>query len=285
MPQFSIIIPTHNRPNLLRRAVTSAVAAAGSNGEVIVVDDGSDAAASDALSDFSGAALRVLRHDVALAAGGSPARNTGAAASEAPLLFFLDDDDELCSDYCDRIIDEALPNGAAFGFSARYFVSDTEEGEPETVLETRRLGNGIVPDTARFYDKTFPFSAGFWMTKETYEVVGPFATNLSTNSDTEYTCRLYASGRTPWYSEVPGVRVYDPDQKPSSEIDSVTRRTKSADRAAAFRAIAETNAKFLKQDSSAARFVYGRLMKHSFRAGHRMDALVAALHVGLRALV
>ena len=62
-------------------------------------------------------------------------------------------------------------------------------------------------------------------------------------------------------------------------------RTKSADRAAAFRAIAETNAKFLKQDSSAARFVYGRLMKHSFRAGHRMDALVAALHVGLRALV
>ena len=88
MKKVSLIIPTFNRPHLLARAVESAQRA-GTNVEVIVVDD----ASSDATATVC-AALRDIKY-VRLDhnQGVAGARNVGLLESSGDFIAFLDDDD------------------------------------------------------------------------------------------------------------------------------------------------------------------------------------------------
>ncbi|MGH2653246.1 MAG: glycosyltransferase family 2 protein [Actinomycetota bacterium] len=89
-PQVTIVIPTHDRPHLVDRAVRSALAQDEQDIEVIVVDDGSTPPYRPSVSDER---LRVLRHDESK--GGNAARNLGLAHARGEWITFLDDDDEL----------------------------------------------------------------------------------------------------------------------------------------------------------------------------------------------
>jgi hypothetical protein len=91
-PDVSVVIPTCSRPELVTRAVRSALAQTHDNIEVIVVIDGPDDVTGDALAEIADPRLRV----VALAErGGAPnARNVGAGEARAPWTALLDDDDE-----------------------------------------------------------------------------------------------------------------------------------------------------------------------------------------------
>jgi len=88
-PELSIVVPTRDRPELLRAAVASALAQEGADVEVLVVDDGS----SPPVRLDADPRLRVLRLDPG--EGGSAARNLGAREARAPRVLWLDDDDEL----------------------------------------------------------------------------------------------------------------------------------------------------------------------------------------------
>jgi glycosyltransferase involved in cell wall biosynthesis len=92
-PHASIVITTHNRPELLSRALASALAQTIANLEVLVVDDGSRPPCEVDVDDDR---VRVIRRD--RAGGPSAARNTGLAAAEGQWITFLDDDDELAPD-------------------------------------------------------------------------------------------------------------------------------------------------------------------------------------------
>ena len=86
---LSIIIPTYNRPELLLRAVNSALAQTIENFEVIVVDDCS----STPIDLPEDPRLRIIR--LSKNQGGSAARNIGTKAAKGHWINFLDDDDEL----------------------------------------------------------------------------------------------------------------------------------------------------------------------------------------------
>ncbi|MGJ3250980.1 MAG: glycosyltransferase family 2 protein [Elainellaceae cyanobacterium] len=88
-PHLSIIIPTHNRPQLLPLAVESALAQTFHDLEVIVVDDASTEIAQ--LPDDP--RLRVIRLDQSR--GGAGARNVGTEAAKGRWVTYLDDDDRL----------------------------------------------------------------------------------------------------------------------------------------------------------------------------------------------
>ena len=93
-PAIAIVIPTHNRADLLPRALASVLAqACEAPFEVIVVDDGSSDGTSLYLAGIGDPRLTVLRNDQAQ--GAAAARNRGLAAVSAPVTVFLDDDDEL----------------------------------------------------------------------------------------------------------------------------------------------------------------------------------------------
>jgi glycosyltransferase involved in cell wall biosynthesis len=89
----SVIIPTRNRPSLLREAIASVLGQTRPVEQIIVVDDASDA--PDWLPDIQGLApsieiVRQPRHG-----GVSAARNAGLDRARGKYLVFLDDDDLL----------------------------------------------------------------------------------------------------------------------------------------------------------------------------------------------
>lgn len=114
-PTLSIIIPTHNRPQLLRRAIRSALAQTLSDIEIIVVDDGSTPPV--ALPDYPQVQIIRLHPNQ----GGAAARNIGAEAARANWITYLDDDDEL------------LPNMAQVSLKA---IAQTNLPKPVGVLST-----------------------------------------------------------------------------------------------------------------------------------------------------
>jgi hypothetical protein len=88
MPLTSIIITTHNRPQLLRRAVESAHLA-GAKVEVIVVDDASTDETATICRELS--RIKYVRVERNQRVAG--ARNLGVLVSSGEYLTFLDDDD------------------------------------------------------------------------------------------------------------------------------------------------------------------------------------------------
>jgi glycosyltransferase involved in cell wall biosynthesis len=89
-PRATIVIPTHDRPLLLERAVSSALAQTVEDIQVVVVDDGSAEPVRLGLADPR---LLVVRNPRAL--GPSAARNAGLRMAEGHWVTFTDDDDEL----------------------------------------------------------------------------------------------------------------------------------------------------------------------------------------------
>jgi hypothetical protein len=88
-PRLSIIITTHDRPHLLRRAVKSALEQTVEDLEVIVVDDGS----AEPVDLREQPRLRLVRLPVSR--GAAAARNAAARAARGQWIAHLDDDDEL----------------------------------------------------------------------------------------------------------------------------------------------------------------------------------------------
>ena len=89
MSRVSIIIPTHNRPHLLPRAVESALAA-GTDVEVVVVDDASTDETAEVCQSLDGIKYLRLDHNQGVAG----ARNEGILASSSDYISLLDDDDQ-----------------------------------------------------------------------------------------------------------------------------------------------------------------------------------------------
>jgi glycosyltransferase involved in cell wall biosynthesis len=88
MPKVSLIIPTHERPHLLPRAVESA-RAAGTDVEIIVIDDASTDETAEVCRNLTNIKyVRVERNQ-----GVAGARNIGIFISTAKYVAFLDDDD------------------------------------------------------------------------------------------------------------------------------------------------------------------------------------------------
>lgn len=86
---FSVVIPTHNRPLHLARAVRSVSEQSDQDLEVIVVDDGSEPPTDPSI--LAGLRGRVVRNPQP--AGPGAARNLGATLAAGEFIAFLDDDD------------------------------------------------------------------------------------------------------------------------------------------------------------------------------------------------
>lgn len=91
-PLVSAVIPTRNRPQLVKRAVQSVLAQTLKEIEVIVVIDGPDEPTSVALQEIDDFRLRVI--ELSTSRGGSGARNAGVIEAKGEWIAFLDDDDQ-----------------------------------------------------------------------------------------------------------------------------------------------------------------------------------------------
>ena len=93
---ISVVIPTHDRAELVLATIGSALAQSPAPREIIVVDDGSTDGTAQRLAPLAEYGwIRLLRQPNA---GLSAARNTGLAAATSDWVLFVDDDDLLLPD-------------------------------------------------------------------------------------------------------------------------------------------------------------------------------------------
>ena len=104
--RLSVIVPGYNTPRALwRRCVASVLIAAGSDDEVICVDDGSDVAVSEAwfagVDDKVDKRIRIVRKQNG---GLSSARNAALEVARGEYIAFVDSDDEVHPDAFERCV-------------------------------------------------------------------------------------------------------------------------------------------------------------------------------------
>lgn len=111
---ISVIIPTHNRPESLSKAVRSILKQKTPPKELIVVDDGSEPPVSPQIfSVFKNSLdVRLLRNEVSK--GGNYARNKGIIEATGEWVAFLDDDDVFMPEKIEEVT-RALSNHSSIG--------------------------------------------------------------------------------------------------------------------------------------------------------------------------
>ncbi|EFC7328542.1 glycosyltransferase family 2 protein, partial [Escherichia coli] len=89
--KVSVVIPTHSRPNLLRKAIESVLNQTYKPCEIIVVDDTESEETARCLSVINSDIPIRLKYNTSSGAGSS--RNLGAKIANGDFVAFLDDDD------------------------------------------------------------------------------------------------------------------------------------------------------------------------------------------------
>jgi hypothetical protein len=94
MLAISVIVPTRNRPRLLRRCLKSIIGQDFDKHkyEIIVVDDGSDTADAKNVANAFSKKFKNIKYIRQNRSGPAAARNLGIKISSAPILAFIDDD-------------------------------------------------------------------------------------------------------------------------------------------------------------------------------------------------
>ena len=96
MPGISVILPVHNRADVLGRAIESVIEQEFGDFELIVVDDGSTDASAALARSFGDRRIKVI--ELGENRGGNVARNEGIRTASSPLIAFLDSDDRYLPD-------------------------------------------------------------------------------------------------------------------------------------------------------------------------------------------
>lgn len=178
-PKISVIIPTFNRPAMLRRALSSLVCQVPAPHEVIVVNDGDKT--YNNLTRFSS---RYTFLSTTGATGAANARNVGVRKASGDWLLFLDDDDEFKKGYLKALSSCIASNSSALVFfSGISLLTDKLKNEPPKEI--------LFPETYednRFLIKDFlsiGLGYGVCIRKDFFLSLGGFNPNLKVAEDTE----------------------------------------------------------------------------------------------------
>lgn len=105
-PLVTVIIPTHKRPLMLMRAVSSVLNQTYSNIEIIIVDDGSNDSTYNVVNkliEMNIAKIKYIKNETPM--GACFARNRGIENAEGEFITGLDDDDEFTYDRIEKLLE------------------------------------------------------------------------------------------------------------------------------------------------------------------------------------
>ncbi len=153
---LSVIIPTYNSKDLLKRCLDSLEKQtfAVSQFEVIVVDDGSTDETKAMLADFQ-KSTRIDFSFVSIAnSGPAAARNTGASHAKYDWIALLDADVIACPNWLQKAAELINQFPSVVGFEGRTKVSERENWTPFT-HQTENLNGGRYPTCNLILRKEF----------------------------------------------------------------------------------------------------------------------------------
>jgi glycosyltransferase involved in cell wall biosynthesis len=216
--KVSVVIPTRNRPALVTRAVTSALAQTMAELEVVVVVDGPDPATVDALGAIGDERLRVV--ELPKSGGAQNARNTGIGHARGEWTALLDDDDEWLPEKLERQLAVAEPGSiVASRLYMRTPRADTtlprrlpEPGQP--------LSEYLVCRRGLFHGDGFIQTSTIMAPTALFRAV-PFTVGLRRLQELDWTLRCLArDGVSLVYAETPLVIWYADENRPRVSFDA-----------------------------------------------------------------
>lgn len=109
-PTIGVYITTHNRLELLKRAITSVLDQTYQNFHIVIVNDASSDGTQDYLNTLNDPRISAIHHQESL--GSCAARNAGISALDTPLVTGLDDDDQFLPDRLETLLSRFDPEYA-----------------------------------------------------------------------------------------------------------------------------------------------------------------------------
>ncbi len=164
-PLVSVVIPTCNREEMLKRALASVQAQTFSDFEVIVVDDG---AGTSAMLPVSDPRFRYIKNTQKK--GGAGSRNVGIQSAKGEYVAFLDDDDMWMPEKLFITLDalQRASEKAVFVYTSvtnqyenRKEVTEAPEGEVNQLERALRKFNGFLTSTLVVKKNAFNEVGGF----------------------------------------------------------------------------------------------------------------------------
>lgn len=188
MPDFSVIVPTHNRRQFLRLSLFSALRQRGVDIEVIVVDDASTDGTAAMISSWADRRVRLLRQTSR--GGVSATRNRGIEQASGEWIAFLDDDDLWAPDKLRLQLESATRDGRTWAYGGDVNVDDDlrvlsafRPPTPEQVMEALPRYNPVPSGASNAIVRA-----------DALAEAGPFDPDLRQTEDWDMWIRLARTG-------------------------------------------------------------------------------------------
>jgi glycosyltransferase involved in cell wall biosynthesis len=153
-PKVSVVLPVHNRADVLRRAIESVLKQDLKDFELIVIDDGSTDNSAELVETFRDDRIHLIRLD--RNRGGNVARNDGIRAARSPLIAFLDSDDRYLPNKLEWVVTE-FDRRAKLELLVDSFIKVQPPGSRKAEVVRR---NPVIDDRERF--RTALFTRQLW---------------------------------------------------------------------------------------------------------------------------
>lgn len=205
---FSIIIPTHNRPSWLKRALDSILKQSFLKIEIIVINDGSQEDYTQILKPYAEKICLIKNHS---ALGAAASRNLGVQLARSAWIVFLDDDDEFYPDFLQNLYWRLLKAEPDVGFSwasVQHQLYDTL-GHPSRTTFT--YFNAQYKTEGELYAQAMRVGCGygFAVKKSCFLNAGGFDSSYRIGEDTDLIFKLLLSGYKPLICTDIGVIVHE----------------------------------------------------------------------------
>ncbi len=188
--KLSIIIPVHNRVELLGEALDSISQQHLDSYEIIICDDGSTEDIEALCAGFELSANELKYSRTAESHGAQVARNRGLSLAQGEFVMFMDSDDALAEEGLGLLL-EALQADPDLQYAY---------GEVSRVNESLEPLPGDVPVGSLFADTPSEIAGYHWHTmgalyRRSYlDVVGPWNVEMTGSQDWEYQARVKLAG-------------------------------------------------------------------------------------------
>lgn len=206
-PRVAVVVRTKDRPDFLRRALASITGQTLADWECVIVNDGGDPAAVDALIAGLPAEhrtrVRAVHHDSSR--GRWVSANAGVLATTAPLLVLHDDDDSWHPEFLERAADYLDARPERSGVVSRI----------EIVWE-RRAGAGFEPVRREIFQEQLPVPTladtllfnryvpiGFVYRRDLHAELGLYDERLPVVGDWNFNLKVLARGPLEYLADEP----------------------------------------------------------------------------------
>lgn len=206
-PVVAVVVRTKDRPDLLRRALSSITGQRFAEWECVIVNDGGDASAVDAvvegLSLEHRARVRALHHRESR--GRWVSANAGVLATSAPFLVLHDDDDSWHPEFLNRAVEYLESTPERGGVVSRIeIVWEAREGDGFRVIRREmfqpQLSAPTLADTL-LYNRFVPIA--FVYRRRLHEELGLYDDALPVVGDWAFNLKALTRGPLDYLGDVP----------------------------------------------------------------------------------